>query len=152
VACRTIATAGAAALLLLPGCGGDAGDARLTLTDDTCTYDGDETPPATAVFHADLENRSSRLGAFQLARIDEGRAFAEVEAYVETERRRLEKGLQMAGPPSFLTPMARTDIAPGATGVLVADLRPGTYFLWCAQDHPPTAGLMTARPLRVEPG
>ena len=41
---------------------------RATLTDDGCSYDGD-TSPATGVFTVDVENRTSMVGAFALARI-----------------------------------------------------------------------------------
>ena len=40
-------------------------------------------------FEAELENKSSKLGAFEIAKIGPGGTFATVKAYVETERQRL---------------------------------------------------------------
>ena len=137
-------------IVLLAACGGsDAGSARLTLTDDDCTYAGDETPSATQTFSAELENQSSRLGAFELAKIDAGSRFADVEAYVESEQQRLEEDLGIVGAPAFLTLMTRAVVAAGESGMLVADVRPGEYVLWCAHEHPPTAVFLVTPPLEV---
>lgn len=136
--------------VLLAACGGgDAGSASLTLTDDDCTYEGNESPPATQTFSAELENQSSKLGAFEIARIDAGGTFADVEAYVESERRRLAESFEIVGPPAFLTLMTRAAVPPSDGGMLVATLRPGEYVLWCAHEHPPTAVFLVTPPLEV---
>ena len=136
--------------LLLSACGGgDSGISGITLTDDTCTYEGDQTAPETQTFEAELANMSSKLGTFEIARIDEGGTFADVEAYVEMERQRLEDGLEIAGPPAFLTQGARAEVPAGETGMLVATVTQGEYVLWCAQEHPPTAVFLITPALGV---
>jgi hypothetical protein len=141
VTARPATTLLTAILLVLTACGGGGGGdgSRLVLTDDTCTYEGDATPPASETFEAELENRSSKLGAFEIAKLDPGIAFSEVEAYVESERERLADGLQIAGPPSYMTLGARAQVPAGEKGMLVSAVTPGTWVLWCAQEHPPTA-------------
>ena len=52
--------------------GGGNGTNRLTLTDDSCAYEGDQTPSATKAFEAEVANKSSKLGAFEIAKIDPG--------------------------------------------------------------------------------
>jgi hypothetical protein len=148
---RTIVTlATFVTTLLLAACGGgDAGSARLTLTDDECTYEGDESPAATQTFEAELENQSSKLGAFEIARIDAGGTFADVEAYVEAERQRLEDGLEILGPPAYLTLGARAEVPAGESGMLVSTVTSGEWVLWCAQEHPPTALFLVTPPLEV---
>lgn len=139
-----------ATTVLLAACGGgDAGSARLTLTDDDCTYEGDETPPATQTFEAEVENQSSKLGAFEIARIDVGGTFADVEAYVEGERQRLEDGLEIVGPPAYLTLGARAQVNAGESGTLVSTVASGEWVLWCAHEHPPTALFLITPPLKV---
>lgn len=136
--------------VLLSACGGgNAGSPQLTLTDDDCTYDGDRSPPATQTFEAALENESSRLGVFEIARIDAGGTFADVEAYVEGERRRLEDGLEIVGPPAYLTLGARAEVPAGESGILVSGVTSGEWVLWCAHDHPPTAVFLITLPLEV---
>ena len=74
---RAIALVALATTLLLAGWGGEDGVGnRLTLTDDTCTYEGETSPSALETFEADLENQSSKLGAFEIARIEIGGTFA----------------------------------------------------------------------------
>jgi hypothetical protein len=138
------------ATVLLTACGGgDGGGNRLTLTDDSCTYEGDDAPSATQTFEAALDNQSSKLGAFEIARIESGGTFADVEAYVDMERQRLEQGLQIAGPPTYLTLGARAQVSAGESGTLVATVTQGAYVLWCAQEHPPTALFLIAPSLEV---
>jgi hypothetical protein len=83
VASRTcvVAVVAIAGVAFLASCGGDdPGSPRLTLTDTGCTYEGSETYSSTATFEAEIVNDSSELGAFEIARIDPGHTFAEVEA------------------------------------------------------------------------
>ena len=135
---------------LLAGCGGaGAASARLTLTNNDCTYDGDETPPATQTFEVEFVNQSSKLGAFEIARIDAGGAFADVEAYVESERQRLEEGPEIIGPPAYLIPGARAQGLAGECGTLVSTVTSGEWVLWCAHDHPPTALFLITPPLEI---
>jgi hypothetical protein len=147
----TVTIGALVATALLAGCGGGASSAnRLTLTDDACTYDGDRSPPAPETFEAEVVNESSKLGAFEIARIDADHTFAEVKEYVESERQRLEDGLQIAGPPTFMTLGARAQASPGESGTLVSTVQPGTWVLWCAHDHPPTALFLIEPPLEID--
>ena len=50
--------------------GGGSGANQLTLTDDSCAYKGDQTPSATETFETDVVNQGSKLGAFEIAKID----------------------------------------------------------------------------------
>jgi hypothetical protein len=112
---------------------------RLLLTDTECTYEGDTTFSSTEAFEAEVVNESSKLGAFEIAKLDEGHTFAEVEAYVESERQRVAEGLEIVGPPTYMTPGERAQLEPGETGLLVSTVTPGTWVLWCLHEHPPTA-------------
>ncbi len=132
--------------VLLAACGGEASsEPHVTLTDDGCMYEGDETPPATRVFSADVENKSSKPGYVVLVKIDEGGTFAELEAYVK-QKQRLEEGLDMRGLPTFTTPLARVDTGAGGSGVLVADLRPDRYAFLCAHDFVPSTSVFLVTP------
>jgi hypothetical protein len=139
------------AAALAAGCGGgeSGSGSSLTLTDDECTYEGETTVPSTETLEIALANESSKLGAFEIARIDEGATFADVEAYVDSERERLADGLEIKGPPSFLTNLARAQMSPGGTGMLVATIGAGEYVLWCAHDHPPTALFLISPAIRA---
>lgn len=139
------------ATVLSAACGGgDAGGGRVTLTEDGCTYEGDETPPSTETFEAEAENQSSKLGAFEVWRIDEGKTFADVDAFVESARQRLADGLEVLGPPvELLTQMTRAMAAPGESAMLVATVGPGQYVISCAHEHPPTAVFLAPTPLEV---
>ena len=99
---------------------------------------GATTLSSAETFEAEVVNESSRLGAFDIARLDEEHAFAEVEAYVASERKRMAKG-EFTGPPIWMTLGERAQLEPGQMGMLVSAVTPGTWVLWCAQEHPPTA-------------
>jgi hypothetical protein len=146
-----VVLAASATIVLLAACGGGDGSSemRLTLTDDDCTYQGDKTPPATQTFEAELENQSSKLGAFEIARIDAGHSFAEVEAYVKEQKRRLEEGLEIVRPPAYMTLGARAVVPSGESGMLVSTVTSGQWVLWCAHDDPPTAVFLITRSLEV---
>jgi hypothetical protein len=133
----------------LPACAGDGDVNHLTLTDAECIYHGEVEVPADRTFEVELENESSRLGAFEIAKLDAGNTFADVGAYVESERQRLEDGLQIAGPPTYLTLGARAQVPAGESGTLVSTVTSGEWILWCAHDHPPTALFLVRPPLEV---
>ena len=73
-----VTVAGFAAAALLPACG-DGGEMRLTLTDEGCTYEGDETPTA-GMFTIEVENQSSKEGAFALGRIAANGTIGDLDA------------------------------------------------------------------------
>jgi hypothetical protein len=152
VTCRTCVAAliASVGVAFLASCGDDEpGAPRLTPTDTDCTYEGGDTYSSTETFDAEIVNESSKLGAFEIARIDPGHTLAEVEAYVESERQRLADGLEIAGPPAFMTLGARAQAASGETGTLVSTVTPGTWTLWCAQNHPPAALFLITPPLAI---
>ncbi len=130
-----------ATTLLLAGCDGESrSNMRLVLTDNGCTYEGDTTL-AVGPFSAEWENQTSKLGAFELAKIDPGKTFADVEAYVASEQERLDQGLEILGPPTWFDQVVRGGGEAGESGMLLsgAPLTAGEYVLWCASEHPPTA-------------
>ena len=118
--------------------GGGSGANRLTLTDDSCSYEGDQTPSAIETFEAEVVNESSKLGAFEIAKIDPGHTFDEVKAYVKSQQQRIADGLAFVPPPIWMTLGERAQIESGETGKLVSTVTTGTWVLWCAQEHPPT--------------
>ena len=111
---------------------------RLMLTDTECTYEGDTKFSSAETFEAEVVNESSKLGAFEIAKLDAEHTFAEVEAYIASERQRIAKG-EFTGPPIWMTLGERAELEPGQTGMLVSTVSPGTWVLWCAQEHPPSA-------------
>ena len=118
--------------------GGGNGANRLTLNDDSCVYKGDETPSATETFEAEVVNESSKLGAFEIAKIEPGHTFDEVESYVESAQQRIADGRAFVPPPIWMTLGERAQIESGETGKLVSTVTTGTWVLWCLQEHPPT--------------
>lgn len=113
---------------------------RIVLTDDGCTYEGDTTL-AVGPFSAEWENQTSKLGAFELARIDPGKTFTDVEIYVASEQKRLDQGQEILGPPTWFDQVVRGGGQAGESGTLLsgAPLTAGEYVLWCASEHPPSA-------------
>ena len=106
--------------------GGGNGTNRLTLTDDSCNYEGDQTPSASETFEAEVVNKSSKLGAFEIAKIDPGHTFDEVESYVESQQQRIADGLAFVPPPIYMTLGERAQIESGETGMLVSTVTTGT--------------------------
>jgi hypothetical protein len=121
----------------VPPSGGNGAN-RLTLTDDSCAFEGNETPSATETFEAEVVNKSSKLGAFEIAKIDPGHTFDEVKSYVKSQQQRIADGLAFVAPPIWMTLGERAQIESGQTGKLVSSVTTGTWVLWCAQEHPPT--------------
>jgi hypothetical protein len=111
---------------------------RLTLTDAGCTYEGDATPSA-GMFTIEVENESSKEGAFALGRIAAGSTIDDLEAYVDEERQRIRQGAEILGAPAFYSQVVRVGAAPGASSLLPADVVAGTYALTCFNDPPLTA-------------
>ena len=76
----TLAATGTAVLPAACGGGDAGGEMRLTLTDAGCTYEGDETP-AAGMLTIEVENQSSKEGAFALGSIAAGSTIDDLEAY-----------------------------------------------------------------------
>jgi hypothetical protein len=111
---------------------------RLRLTDAGCTYEGSKTP-AAGTFTIEVQNDSSKEGAFALGRVAAGATLGDLEAYVDEERRRIQQGDEIAGAPAFYSQVVRVGVAPGASSLLPADVGAGTYALTCFNDPPLTA-------------
>ncbi len=133
-------------IVLFAACGddGDEGGMRLTLSDDSCTYEGAAAPPAGAL-SVDVANESAQNGGFELLRVAEGSSFDDLEAYVEEEQQRLKEGVEPLGPPAFAPIAARVEVESGEAGVLSADVMASTYALTCFNAPPPTALYVAAR-------
>jgi hypothetical protein len=134
-----VTLSGFAMAVLLTACGNDTGGVmRLRLTDAGCTYEGNKTP-AAGMFTIEVQNDSSKEGAFALGTIAAGSTVGDLEAYVEEERRRIRQGSEIAGPPAFYSQVARVGVSPGASSALPADIGAGRYALTCFNDPPLTA-------------
>lgn len=111
---------------------------RLTLTDAGCTYEGDETP-AAGMFTIEVENQSSKEGAFALGSIAASSTIDDLAAYVDEERQRIAQGAEILGAPAFYSQVVRVGAAPGVSSLLPADVVVGTHALTCFNDPPLTA-------------
>ncbi len=130
-------------------CGGDAGgDLRATLTDDGCSYEGDDAP-AAGKFTVDVENQTTYYGAFALAAIAEGSTIDDLEPFLEEARQQFQRSGTLPDPPSFYEQVVRAGVDAGATGSLPADLPAGTYALMCFVDDLPTWRVYVAGKLDV---
>lgn len=146
MALRTRAVASFAAsvtAVLLAACGGGDADSegtggmkRLTLTDDTCTYQGDDTATA-GTFSVEVENQTAHSGAFALAAIAEGSTIDDLEPFLEKARRQFKRSGTLPDPPAFYSQVVRSSVDAGASSVLPADVPAGTYALMCFVDDPP---------------
>jgi hypothetical protein len=141
-----------AATTFAVACGGGGNGAnRLTLTDDSCAYEGDETPSAAETFEAEVVNESSKLGAFEIVKIDPGHTFAEVRSYVESERQRIADGLAYLPPPSGMGLVNRAEIRSGDTRMLATMVTTGMWVLWCLQEQVPQLRLDSEHWKRTAP-
>lgn len=123
---------------------------RAVLTDDGCTYQGDEEPDVGA-FTVDVQNQSSVDGAFALAGIAEGATIGDLETYMNEERQRHQQGAQLRGPPAFYSQVVRVGVAAGTSSELPADLAAGRYALMCFNDDPPIWRVYLAGQFDVAP-
>lgn len=135
--------------VLLAACGGSdaSSEMRLTLTDEDCTYEGDETLAAGA-FTVEVENKSSKDGAFSLAGLTAGSTTDDFAAYVEKVQQQLQQGKRLLDPPAFYSQVVRVGVASGASSRLPADVAAGTYVLTCFIEDPPTS-VYLGTPLEV---
>lgn len=147
-----VGLAASATIVLLSACGGGSGahDMRAVLTDDGCTYQGDEEPGAGALT-VDVENQSSVDGAFALAGIAEGATIDDLKKYMNEERQRHQQGGQLRGPPAFYSQVVRVGVAAGTSSQLPADLEAGRYVLMCFNDDLPIWRVYLAGQLDVTP-
>ena len=129
--------------------GGDAGgEMRLTLTDDACSYEGDETP-AAGMFTVEVENQTAYFGAFALAAIAEGSTIDDLQPFLEQARKQFRQSGTLPDLPAFYTQVVRVGAASGKSSVLPADVTAGRYALMCFVDDLPTWRVYVAGQLDV---
>jgi hypothetical protein len=133
-----VALAALTTAALAAGCGGGAADGvmRVTMTDTSCTSEGDATPSAGA-FSVEVANQSSNDGSFVLASMAEGATIEDLEAYLEKVLQQFEQGKGLLDPPAFYSQVARVGAASGTESLLPADVAAGTYAVTCFQEDPP---------------
>lgn len=122
----------------LGGCGGDNSGSHATLTDDGCTYEGDEATDSGTIT-IDVTNETAFRGTFAIFRLAEGRTLADVKADVERAQREFdESGGTPPPPPGYFDQITYVAVKPGASGGhLEAHLEPGRYFVMCFVDDLP---------------
>lgn len=137
---RVAVTLAALALMAITSaCGGsdDGNGTRLVLTDDGCTYEGEETV-STGSFTADVENKTDYFGAFAVAAVAEGTTIDRLVAYMENARQQFEESGTLPDPPQIYSQIVRVGVNAGSASKLPADVEPGTYALTCFVDDLPT--------------
>ena len=115
-----------AALITMPlaACGGtDNSRMRATLTDDGCTYRGEKTA-AAGRFTIEVEDQTGQGGHFVLKELANRLTADTVEAILENS------SLEIASLFKAL-PVFSSDVRGDGSGVLLADVSPGTYVLMC---------------------
>jgi len=130
-------------------CGGglDAG-MLATLTDDQCTYEGDQTPNAE-MFTIKVKNGTKYFGAFALAALSGGKTIDDLEPWLKHARQQFAQSGTLPTLPPFYEQVVRTGIEAGTTGNLPADVKPGRYALMCFVDDLPTWRVYPAAQLDV---
>jgi hypothetical protein len=136
--------------LLLAACGGDAdSEMRATLTDDDCTYEGDETPSAR-MFTVEVENQTPYFGAFALSAIAEGSTIKDdLEPFLEKTRQQFQRTGTLPDLPAYYEQVVRGAAQAGETTFLPADVPAGRYALMCFVDDLPTWRVYVAAQLDV---
>jgi hypothetical protein len=151
----------AAMLVALPACNGGesenetttgptAGVVVVTMTDDSCEYDG---PMAVSDGHLTVEfvKEPNTDGALHLLRLADGITFDALEAHIEKEEERLERGLRTVGYQAFASLEASAELIGSENQSILeplpSDLEPGDHAFLCIR----TPALGLAGPLEVIP-
>jgi hypothetical protein len=148
---------------LLAACGGQAEPAAsapqaarsgitITLTDSACTAEGlgDVLPQQ---FAAAVVNTTSSRGAFNLHRLNDGHAYAELDAWIQARQRAIAAGGDVDAMPPMNTIILIALVAAGERDTLDGKLSPGTYGLVCRRDSdsgPPAKAIYLHGPFRVD--
>jgi hypothetical protein len=125
-----------------------AGTMRLTLTDDGCTYVGDDSVES-GTFTAEVENQTEFFGAFALAGLVEGSVIDDLEPWLEEARQQFQDSGTLPDLPPFYEQVTRTGVEAGASGFLPVDVPAGSYALMCFVDDLPTWRVYPAAQLEV---
>jgi hypothetical protein len=138
-------------VVLSTACGGSGDDngMRLVLTDDGCTYEGEQAP-AAGMFTVEVENQTEHSGAFALSTIAEGSTIDDLEPYLDEARQQFEQSGTLPDLPPFYEQLARSGVDAGASSFLPADVPAGRYALMCFVDDLPTWRIYAAAQLDVE--
>jgi hypothetical protein len=136
--------------VVLADCGGNSSEKmRATLTDDGCTYEGDETP-AAGMFTVEVENQTMYFGAFALAAIAEGSTIKDdLEPFLEKARQQFQRSGTLLDSPAYYEQVVRGAAQAGETTFLPADVPAGRYALMCFVDDLPTWRVYAAAQLDV---
>lgn len=122
---------------------------RATLTDDGCTYEGDETPGA-GMFTVEVENKTEYFGAFALAAIAEGSTIeGDLEPFVEKAQQQFDESGTLRDVPAYYEQVVRGGAQAGESTFLDVTVPPGTYALMCFVDDLPTWRAYVAAQLDV---
>lgn len=123
-----------ATTLIVAACGGGgSSETRATLTDEGCTYEGNETPSA-GPFTVEIENQTFYFGAFALASLTEGSTIDDIEPFFKKARRQFERTGEAPRLPAPWETVATQPIEPSTSSVLLADVPAGSYVLVCFVD------------------
>jgi hypothetical protein len=172
VSCSAMALSVLATLLLASACAGDEADTtatstappptesavaqpedagaamRLTLTDQGCTYLGDDSLESGS-FTVEVENQTEYFGAFAVAGLAEGSTIGDLEAFVRQAQEQWDESETLPELPAFYTQAVRTGVEAGGSGLLPADVPAGTYVLMCFVDDLPTWRAYIAQQIEV---
>jgi hypothetical protein len=127
------------AALIVVGCGGQGdGEPRVTLTEDGCTYDGEETPAAKddfGRFDIAVENRTPRFADFAIVRLARDVAFDEVEPLIASGKAafpaRSATAPALAAARILDRGFFHTEVDRTSSGVLTVDQPTGRYVVIC---------------------
>ena len=107
----------------------------ITLTDTGCTASG-VGALLPDQFKATLVNKTSSVLFLAVKRLDDGRAYAELDAHVQERQQRIAtSGPNFELPPPMATDQVRFTVDPRQTNTVDATLSSGTYGLVCRRDQ-----------------
>jgi hypothetical protein len=134
-----------AAVITVPlaACGGsDDSHMRATLTDDGCTYRGGKTA-AAGRFTIEVEDQTGHGGHFVLKELANGFTADTIDPILDNRSPEIASLFKDV-------PVFSSDVYGGASGVLLADVRAGSYVLMCrGTDLGPAQGLYLAAQIEV---
>ena len=117
-------TVAALIMVSLAACSGtDDSQMRATLTDDGCTYRGEKTA-AAGRFTIEVEDQTGQGGHFVLKELANRLTADTVEAILENSSPEIASLFKDV-------PVFSSDVHGNGSGVLLADMPPGTYVLMC---------------------
>lgn len=109
----------------------------ITLTDTGCTADG-VGALLPEQFKATLVNKTSRVMAFLVKRLNDGHSYAELENNIKERQTRMAAGVSEPATgefkPTFATDQTYTWVGPQQTLAWEATLVAGTYGIVCRRD------------------